>query len=131
MQIPIKKIHMPVRKLFIALCLLSALSITVVTARAYQIQREFENFKEKVESQQATQDERMATNIQRLNELDRRITIIDQERITERLTRLEALSETTHELLLAIASAIAILMVETAIRLLSNLKFARKEEQGG
>lgn len=122
----VKNMIEPVKKIFCVLCLSSALSVTVITARAVQINREFEKFKDRTESHQISQDEKIATDYQRINDLERRINYLDQERFSDRLTRLEALSETTHELLIAIASAIGILMIETAIRLFSNMGKMKK-----
>lgn len=106
------------RKIFITLYFSLALAITVVEARAIQTQREFEQ----LESRQLIQDEKLTTDYQRINDLERRVDELTRERVLDRITRLEALSETTHELLIAIATAMAILVIETAIRLVGGIK---------
>ena len=101
---------------------------SVVTVRAFQTQRDFEQYKDKFEDRQAAQDEKIATNIQRLSDVERRLTTMDAERLAERMTRVEAMSETTHELLIAIASALALLLVETTMRLVSGLRIIKRLE---
>ena len=67
-----------------------------------------------------------AVNSQRLSDLTDRVQMLEQARLSDRITRVEAVIETDHNLLLAIMGAIAIMMIESVLRLISVARSFRK-----
>ena len=67
------------------------------------------------QSEQEDQSIAIEKNIERLNDLERRFDSIDSEKLDERMTRMEAISESNHSLLITIAGGILLLLVERTL----------------
>lgn len=104
------------RKFFIVIYMIMALMLFVVSARAYQMDRDLDRLNDKMESQRQKQE--LAIDTQRINDLERRLEEENQKRLSDRVTRLETIAETQHELLITVTAGLGILIVETGLRLI-------------
>lgn len=70
-------------------------------------------------------------NQQRIDAISERVAILEQDHLDRRLTRMETVQETNHTLLLGVATAIFLLLLEAVLRLISVGRNLRKQEQRG
>lgn len=104
----------------VVLCLVGFLTNGTLVAYAVQAQ---------ALSRQAERDndtKERVLNTERIQELNKKVGEIEEKKLEERVTRLEAIAETNHTLLVGIAASIAVLLLETAMRLLTALAGRRK-----
>lgn len=66
-------------------------------------------------------------NTERVEAVQKQVDEIKQRKLDERVTRLETIAETNHALLLTVTGGIAVLMLETALRLIASLSPLKKK----
>lgn len=72
--------------------------------------------------QQSEQRAALGENKQRIHELERRVGDYDGKNLSERLSRMEEVSNTNHDLLVGMGVGIALLIAETFVRILRTRK---------
>lgn len=112
-------------RFFIFLCACSIFVLTVAVSRAYQTRKDIDTIRDKME----VNSQQISIESQRISELDRRRSEEDQKKLPDRVMRLETLAETNHDLLVAVAISIGVLMIETTLRLIMGNGFLRKKEE--
>lgn len=104
-------------KVLVVLCILGFLANGTMIAVAQQAHRavQQDNTRETIQ------------NTERLDAVTRRVDDIQKEKLADRVTRLETIAETNHALLLTVTGGIAVLMLETALRLIASLSPLKKK----
>lgn len=103
------------RRLFSALYILAAFALIVMSARVIDAQDRVDRLRQLIDDQQEANHEKIATTVERVNNLDRRVTAFEAANYPDRIARMEALAEANHALLLTMAGGVFLLVIKELI----------------
>lgn len=112
---------------FTVLAFLVLISPGIKGSFAYGLQKQSQQAEYGVDRIDAKQSEDIARTTQRVDDIDKRISAIESQKEDSRITRLEAVSESNHQLLIGISLSIAALILEAMVRLFG---ISRRTKQG-